>query len=351
MKSILTIVLLTAACGLPAVAAKSGQEAQSAVAAQPVAGTSIPPQSLSETNRADLYDYFALGHLLEQQFEATGQYELADQSIEAYKKALAIEPDSSVIHERLAEVEAKSQHIKDAVLDAEAALKIDPKSVDAHRLLARIYIRTLGDMSAGEVQKDSIDKAIAQFQAILALQPSDSYSGLWLARLYRFENQHGEAEKVLRGILQHEPDNEQALEQLSQLLMDEGRSQEAVDLLSQAANDSSSPDLYDMLGQAQAQQKDWPKAEGAYRQAIQEEPDEPSHRQGLADALIAEGKYPRRPKTTCAWPRSTAGWASSIRRKAACCAPRNSRRATCRCFITRRCFMKIRANMARRSRS
>ena len=156
---------------------------------------------------------------------------MATQSIDAYKKALELDPGSSVIRERLAEIYAKSQHIREAVAEAQQVLKIDPNNVDAHRLLARIYVRTLGDMNAGDVQQENLDKAVEQFQAILKLQPDDTYSALWLARLYRFENQHDDAEKVLRGILQHDPDNGQALEQLSQLLVDEGRSQEAIDLL------------------------------------------------------------------------------------------------------------------------
>jgi tetratricopeptide (TPR) repeat protein len=288
VKPILSIFLLTAVCSVPGMAAQFPSSNPQKPAAQ---NSGAPAPATAESKHADVYYYFTLGHLLEQQFEMSGQYDLADQSIDAYKKALGIDPDSSVIHERLAEIDAKSQHIKDAVLEANQALKLDPKNVDAHRLLARIYIRSLGDISTGEVQKASIDKAIAEFQAILALQPNDSYSALWLARLYRFENEHGEAEKVLRSVLQHEPDNEQALEQLSQLLMDAGRSQEAVTLLSQAAEDSSSPDLYDMLGDAYSQQKDWPQAEEAYRKAIEQEPDEPTHRQGLAQALIAQNKY------------------------------------------------------------
>jgi tetratricopeptide (TPR) repeat protein len=291
VKPIVTLLLVAALCSVGAFASQSAQTHPAEPAMHPPQAQNPAPPASAESKHADVYYYFTLGHLLEQQFEMSGQYDLADQSIEAYKKALEIEPDSSVIHERLAEIDAKSQHIRDAVLEANQALKLDPKSVDAHRLLARIYIRSLGDMSTGEVQKTSIDKAIAQFEAILTLQPNDSYSALWLARLYRFENEHGEAEKVLRSVLQHEPDNEQALEQLSQLLMDEGRSQEAVTLLSQAAENSSSPDLYDMLGDAYSQQKNWPLAEEVYRKAIEQEPDEPTHRQGLAQALVAQNKY------------------------------------------------------------
>lgn len=292
MKLIPSIVVLAAFCTLPAIAAQNEQQESPAEPTQAQTGSSTRAP-LSQAQQAELYYDFALGHTLEQQFQATGQYALADQSIAAYKKAIALSPDSSVAHQMLAEIEAQSQHIKDAVLDAREALALDSKNVDAHRLLAHIYVRSLGDMSAGEVQKKSIDEAIEQFQDILALQPDDSYSALWLARLYRFENQHDEAEKVLRSILQHEPDNGQALEQLSQLLTDEGRTDEAVSLLSQAASESPSPDIYELLGAAFTQQKDWPKAEHAYQQAVAQDPDEPSYHQGLAEAEIEQGKYPQ----------------------------------------------------------
>jgi tetratricopeptide (TPR) repeat protein len=225
------------------------------------------------------------------QFEVTGRSELATESINAYKKALEISPGAPVIMERLAEIYAKSQHIRDAVLEAQEVLKIEPDNVDAHRLLARIYVRTLGDLSAGDVQKENLDKAIVQFQAVLKSDPDDLSSALWLARLYRFENQHSEAEKVLRGVLRRNAENGPALEQLSQLLIDEGRGQEAVTLLSDAAGDSSSPEVFDLLGDAYAQSKNYAKAEEAYRKAVEGDPDDPAHLHGLAQALLSEDKF------------------------------------------------------------
>jgi tetratricopeptide (TPR) repeat protein len=249
------------------------------------------PKPATDSSHADAYYYFTMGHLQEQQYEMTTNADLAAESIESYKKALALEPDSSVIFERLAEIYAKSQHIRDAVVQAQEALKIDPDNVDAHRLLARIYVRTLGDMSAGEVQQENLTKAVDQFQAILKTEPNDAFSLLWLARLYRFQNKHAEAEKVLRQVLAHESDNGPALEQLSQLLIDQGRSQEAIELLTRAAGDSASPDIYDLLGDAYSQAKDYPRAEKAYQQAVAGDPDDPGHRHGLAQALLSEDKY------------------------------------------------------------
>jgi tetratricopeptide (TPR) repeat protein len=277
MKPILSVAVLAIFIGVPN------------ASAQAQAPTTVAPAT--DSSHADAYYYFTMGHLQEQQYELTTSADYASQSIESYKKALELEPGSAVILERLAEIYAKSQHIRDAVVQAQESLKIDPNNVDAHRLLARIYVRTLGDMSAGEVQQANLTKAVEQFEAILKTEPNDTYSLLWLARLYRFENQHGEAEKVLRRILAHDSDNGPALEQLSQLLIDQGRSQEAIELLTHAAGDSASPDIYDLLGDAYSQAKDFPKAENAYRQAVTGDPDDPGHRHGLAQALMAQNKY------------------------------------------------------------
>jgi len=247
--------------------------------------------SSTEATRSDAYYYFTLGHLQEDQFELNNNPDMATQAIESYKKALELEPDSAVILVRLAEVNADSQHIRDAVTQAQQALKIDPDNVDAHRILARIYVRTLGDVNAGQVQQENLTKAVEQLQAILKIKPNDTYSALWLARLYRFENQHAEAEQVLRGVLQQEPDNGPALEQLSQILVDEGRSQEAITLLTRAAGDSASPDVYGLLGDAYAQMKDYPHAQEAYQQAVDGDPDDTGHRHGLAEALMEQRKY------------------------------------------------------------
>ncbi|MGA8554534.1 MAG: tetratricopeptide repeat protein, partial [Candidatus Acidiferrales bacterium] len=288
-----TIIGITLSALMAIIAAAPAALAQNSSSEQAPAAASTSSQALAATNTTsgDVYYYFTMGHVDEMQFEMTGQSELATQAIESYKKALELAPDSSVIMERLAEIYAKSQRIRDAVVQAEAALKADPTNVEAHRLLARIYVRTLGDMGAGEVQKENLEKAIEQFQQILKLEPDDSYSELWLARLYRFENKHSEAEKVLRDLLQRDPSSGPGLEQLSQLLMDEGRSQEAVKILSDAASDSSSPEVYDLLGDAYSQEKEYGKAEEAYRKAVEEDPDDPGHLHGLAQALMAEDKY------------------------------------------------------------
>src|SRR5580700_4103434 len=244
------------------------------------------------SERADAYYNFTMGHVYEQQYENTSKPEYATQAIDFYKKAYALDPKSPVIGERLAEMYWKAQRQHDAVAEAQEILKRDPNDVPTRRLLARIYLRLLGDLSGNGGQSEIAARAIDQYKEIYRLEPTDTESALWLARLYRLRNEHDKAEEVLRGILKSDPDDEPAIEQLTQLLLDEGKSPEAVALLEGMTSHSPSPVLLDLLGDAYTQTKDLAKAEQAYRRASDLDPSELSHLRGLGQTLLAEEKYP-----------------------------------------------------------
>ena len=240
--------------------------------------------------RADAYYNFAMGHLFEQQFEATSQPEFATQAIDAYKKAYALDPKSAVIGERLAEMYWKAQRVHEAVTEAQELLKRDPNNLPTRRLLGRIYLRSLGDLSSN-AQSDMAQRAIEQYKEVYRLDPTDSESALWLARLYRLRNEHDKAEAVLRSLLKDDSENEPAVEQLTQLLLDEGKSADAVSLLEGITGRNPSPALLDLLGDAYTQTHDLAKAEDAYRKAVELDPSELSHERGLGQTLLAEEKY------------------------------------------------------------
>jgi tetratricopeptide (TPR) repeat protein len=255
------------------------------------AGATKAPAKMSP--RAEAYYNFTLGHLYEIQYEQTSQSEYATRAIEAYKKAYSIDPKSPIIGERLAEMYWKAQRVHDAVTEATEILKRDPNDLATHKLLGRIYLRSLGDINGSSgAQSEMVGKAIAEFSEVHRLDPSDAESSLWLARLYRLHNEPEKAEQVLRAMLQADPDNDAAMEQLTQLLLDENKSDEAIKLLETATAHSPSPVLYDLLGDAYTQTKDYTKAEEAYRKAVELDPSELSHLRGLGQTLLSEEKYP-----------------------------------------------------------
>jgi tetratricopeptide (TPR) repeat protein len=243
------------------------------------------------TPRAEAYYNFTIGHLYELQYDQTSQPDFASKAIEAYKKAYAQDPKSPIIGERLAEMYWKSQRVREAVNEASEILKHEPNDLPTHRLLGRIYLRSLGDINGSGVQTEMVAKAIAEYAQVHRLDPSDQEASLWLARLYRLHNEPDKAEQVLQKMLQDDPGNEAALEQLTQLLLDGNKADEAIQLLEGMTAHSPSATLYDLLGDAYTQTHDYPKAEAAYRKAVDLDPAELSHLRGLGQTLLSEEKY------------------------------------------------------------
>src|SRR5580704_15560194 len=276
----LPILIVTALTSLPAAAQSS------------FAGQDPPPQEKSSP-RADAYYNFTLGHLYELQFEQTSQHEYATRAIEAYKRAYALDPQSPIIGERLAEMYWKAQRIHDAVVEATEILKRDPNDLPTHHLLARIYLRSLGDINntGSAAQMETVGKALSEYREVHRLDPTDQEASLWLARLYRLHNEPEKAEQVLRTLLKDDPENDAAVEQLTQLLLDQNKAEEAISLLNGMIDHSPSATLYDHLGDAYTQTHDFAKAETAYRKAMDLDPTELSHLRGLAQTLLSEEKY------------------------------------------------------------
>ncbi len=282
------LMLLTAAIQPRATAAQQGARPSPAKPQQTAqSGKTAEPDA-----RADAYYYFTLGHYYQQEYGTSNHAEDANRAIDFYKKAYALDPDSQQISEELAEIYFQSQRIRDAVLEAQAVIAKDPDNLPARRLLARIYVRTLGDMSDTSGQRDTLARAAEQYREITRLDPADTDAALWLARLYRLQNEHDKSEGILRGLLAREPENENAVEQLSQLLLDEGKSQEAIATLKGILDRAPVPRLWDLYGDAYTQIHDLANAEQAYRKASEAQPGGINHRRGLAQTLLNEEKFP-----------------------------------------------------------
>jgi len=252
----------------------------------------VPPATTrKDPVRADAYYNFTMGHIFEQQYEQTGAGEYATRAIDSYKKAYAVDPTSPIIGERLAEMYWKAQRVHEAVTEANEVLKRNPDDLPTHRLLALVYLRSLGDINGSNVQTETIVKAIEEYNAVHRLDPSDQEVTIWLARLYRLHNEPEKAEGVLRDLLKDDPENDAAVEQLTQLLLDQNKAEEAISLLNGMIDRSPSATLYDHLGDAYTQTHDFAKAEAAYRKAMDLDPTELSHIRGLAQTLLSEEKY------------------------------------------------------------
>ena len=267
--------------------------AVSTLAAQRADTQTTPAETSASTvdAQAEVYFNFMMGHLYEGNYRSSSQKADADRAVEFYKKAYALDPSSAVIGEQLAGMYFLSQQLGQAIVEAQSILRRDPSNLGARRLLSRIYIRSLGDQQSSVDQSTRASLAIEQLREILRLDPEDSDSALWLARLYRLTGQDNPAEQTLRTVLAQDAENPNAIAQLAQLLVDHNNMDEAVPLLKTYLQDTPNSDLYDLLGDAYTRLNDLSAAEQAYRNAVQMEPDRARHIRGLAQSLFNQDRY------------------------------------------------------------
>ena len=256
----------------------------------PAAAASTTPQTDID-RQSEAYYQFTIGRIYEDRYEITGLAEYAGRAIEAYKRAYELDSHSAVIGERLAEAYARAGRIPDAIAEAESILKKDPSNLSARRILARIYVRSLGDMDSSGGQKELVDQAIIQYREIVRLDPSDTEAQLWLARLYRLSQRDNEAEAVLRAALALAPDDEGLVRQMALLLLDQGRGKEAVALLEPAVGKNPSAEWLVLLGEAYAKEQNYPASEQACRKAVSLQSESGSARKCLGEALLLQEKY------------------------------------------------------------
>ena len=107
------------------------------------------PAAPRKADRAAAYYHYAMAHMYEEQVAMYGRSDLANKAIEEYRQAIDADPTSEYLTSGLAELYAKTGRIKDAVIEAQDILKRDPNNLEAHKLLGRIYLRSLGDIQAG----------------------------------------------------------------------------------------------------------------------------------------------------------------------------------------------------------
>jgi tetratricopeptide (TPR) repeat protein len=273
------------------VAAAAGQTSPS-----PANSDATQPQEQSsqsaphKVDRAAAYYHYTLAHMYEEMVTAYGRSDLAAKATEEYRLAIDADPSSEFLTSALAELYVKTGRIADAVKEAQDIIRRDPKNLEAHRLLGRIYLRSLGDMPTGSGSDNILKLAIEQYQEIVKLDPQSVDDHLLLGRLYRLSSDFQSAENELKTAIKIDPNSEEAVTTLAMLYTDEGDTSHALAVLSSIPDSARSAKLYSALGAAYEQRKDYRDAIDAYKHAIILDRDNLDAIRGLAENLMNDGQ-------------------------------------------------------------
>ncbi|MGA2599802.1 MAG: tetratricopeptide repeat protein [Bryobacteraceae bacterium] len=242
---------------------------------------------LPQPDRADSYYHYSLGHLYA---ELAGTYgnkgDYFNKAIENYRLAMKEDSSATFIGEELSDLYIQSGRLREAVVEAEDALKKDPDDLNARRLLARIYTRLIGDQQQNRIDETMVKKAIEQYQKITEKDPNDSESWLMLGRLQAASHNSVESIAAYKKALALDADNEDALSGLAMVYAEAGNSKDAADLLRRAAEKDPNPRSLKALAAAYEQMKDYALAAETLRRALDASDGDVDLKRAYGDDLV-----------------------------------------------------------------
>lgn len=252
----------------------------------------IPPQA-SEAKKPDhaaSYYHYGLAHMYEEMMAMYGRSEYAAKAIEEYRKAIDADPSSEYLNAALAELYARTGRVRDAVLESQEILKRDPNNLEAHKLLGRIYLRSLGDTQSGTPSHEVLNLAIEQYEALVKIEPNNADNHLVLGGLYIWNKDLLKAEGEFKAAQQVDPGSEEAITQLARLYAEEGDSKRAIETLNSVPEAGRSSKIYSAMGATYEQQKDYKNAVAAYQRALVLDKENLDAMRGLAQNLANDNQ-------------------------------------------------------------
>ncbi len=183
-------------------------------------------------------------------------------AIEAYQKALELNPKSVIAHSNLGGVLVNGRQPQEGVSHLLEAIRLDPENHSAHCNLARWLFR-----------QGRLDKAIEHYQAAVAIKPDLADAHSTLGALLCARGRFDEGAAHLSEAIRLDPSDAGARCSLGELLMRQGRLTEAAEQLGLAVRmDPSDATAHYCLGEVLARQGKRDEALEQLSIAVQIEP-------------------------------------------------------------------------------
>ncbi|MGH9672973.1 MAG: tetratricopeptide repeat protein [Bryobacteraceae bacterium] len=227
-------------------------------------------QAPREVDRAAAYYNYAMGHMYAELAAMYGnRSEHVNKAIDHLREVLKLDPGARLACEELSDLYIQAGRLREAVTDAEAALRQNPNDLNSRRILGRIYSRMIGDAQGGRVREDMVKKAIEQYEKISEIDPKDIETWLTLGRLHKVAQSSVDSEKAFQKALDLEPDNEEALTGLALVYADLGDVKKASLLLHRVAQKNPNMRTLTTLASMYEQMREFKLAAEMLRKALE----------------------------------------------------------------------------------
>jgi tetratricopeptide (TPR) repeat protein len=253
------------------------------------AAPALPAVDVPAPDRSAAYYHFGLAKMYEDEASSNGRQDLATQAIEQYKLALDADPGSRELQDGLANLYFKLGRIREAVAAAQDQVTKHPEDADAHILLGRVYLRSLGD-GQGPQSTDMLKAAITEYEKIAQLKPNDLETHLLLGQLYGLNHDSAKAQAQFKDAQRIDSGSEEVVLSMARLYTEQGDLVSAAKVIADVPVDDRSARMDFALAGIYDQLKKPKDAAAAYRATLEQDPDNTDAKRGLANSLAADGQ-------------------------------------------------------------
>lgn len=239
--------------------------------------------------KAEAYYHFAMGRLYASMGQQDNSRAEINKAITNYEEALKLDPNEDLIFDELSDLYIAVGRLQDATDKAQELLKANPNNLGARRMLAHVYMQSIGNGRNG-INEDALRKAQDEYQKIVAQDPKDAESWVMLGRLDGYLHNTPEAEKSFNKALEVDSSNEDALVGLAELYGQMGDAKRAAEKLKTATEKNPNARTLFALGRAYEDLNDDKDAADAFKRALELGADEEQVAPELAKALMYSGQ-------------------------------------------------------------
>lgn len=199
--------------------------------------------SADSKQRQKAYLKFIEARRLKGEAQRINSRSLLEDAIRAFRETIQLDPIASEPHVDLGEIYffyLNQPNLAEG--EAQEAIRLDPKNVNGHLLMARLRIFTA--RSDSNVRPTLLDRAITAYEKVAELDPKNAEAWAFLSELYGMKNQMAKQIPALekwagapvpteqffyQTLMSAELTPDRAYYQLSQIYLSQGRNSEAID--------------------------------------------------------------------------------------------------------------------------
>lgn len=249
------------------------------------------PEPPKGPDRSAAYYHYSLAHMYEELAINQGRTDYATQAIEEYKLALNADSDSAQLQNGLADLYLKLGRVREAVSVAQEQVKKNPDDVEAHNILGKIYLRSLGDGTANNQSQQMLQLALTEYKAIVRLKPDSVEDHLLLGQLYALNHENDKAEAELKTAQKLDGTSEEVILAMVRLYGEQNQYDRIAQLINALPITDRTARMEYSLGLTYDQLKKPKEAAAAYQRSLDIDNDNLDAQRGLASALLLDGQF------------------------------------------------------------